>query len=411
MYINKLPPELLLYIFEFARDTSYISSSHPLFAILQVCRRWRAVANHFPSLWATLHHHTTSFAAPRPKALERALSLSRNAPLTYCIDQYTYVFDQREDTRLLLEHSHHWLDVQFVVPIEHVPGVTDKTYAFPMLERVHINCSYASASLWASKLFTDASKLREVKLTRAEHPTTHMLPWAQLTSFSSTSTLLEEHFKVLGMAVNLQRYEALANDDFVLPMNCDSPRYVHAKLKSLVISSPVFLRFVNLPALEEVEWVYSFRKTASCDLPEVFHRVGTVRIKAMDVDRTIMQVLTELVEAKRNVSLTVVGNGQNRLETLVGWLSVYAWSLPSKKPLITALVTEDPADDFDYQWSLEGTGLVEVIATAWKKSFPAERRSVESLRWDLVALRRRRALKLRIGSYNVEVVRMGARTL
>lgn len=248
--ISRLPYEILFTIFAHARSITPTSRESPLFAIMHVSFRWRHVVLTSPTLFAIIDYPTTAFQNPQSEALRRFFSLSAGLPVTFRLEERdTMVFDYRGDTRLLLENSSRWRDVRFVVPaVEIVTGLTDKKYAFPILEKLHIDSSYAPPSQWALQLFLDAPRLKDVMITRAERPTLYHLPWTRLTAFANASPHLDEHLEVLRMATALVRYEALGNLD-----GTTSTTVLHGNLRHLIVRNLSLLRSLELPALETLE--------------------------------------------------------------------------------------------------------------------------------------------------------------
>ncbi|KAJ7725983.1 hypothetical protein B0H16DRAFT_1593565 [Mycena metata] len=270
-----LPPEITSEIFacsniEFYDFPSQLNAKVAPLLLTHVCRTWRDIAIHDPTLWNRVyfvwrgsdHNPDSSGCGLLAKAyLERAGSL----PLDLMLDIRSTVEAGRSGLPRVLQdiiaRSSQWRKVA----LRHGASVPTLGHRFlghldlTTLETLHLARDRYSVGFFHSSAFAVAPKLRVVRLDNNYNRSSIMLPWSQLTTIRIYHCTWKTCIEVLGSAPNLVD---LTLDPAIPPPNHvpDAILAPHLHLKRLSVRGVdvddrlnAVLGRLNLPNLEELE--------------------------------------------------------------------------------------------------------------------------------------------------------------
>ncbi|KAF7295642.1 hypothetical protein MIND_01104400 [Mycena indigotica] len=257
-----LPDELIIQIF-----MSYIPPypEHPPIAgpgsptcLLGICRLWRSIALHSPSLWRAIH---LSRLARREsiQTVETWLHRSRDLPLSLHFDLKTSMGPTCDDQllKILLQHRSRWeyVDLRVIRP-----QIAPLFGSAPFLIHLSLLCwdkwyDDDDDTKFGSITAQDTPSLRSLSLWDVGHDV-ESLPWAQLTCLTLFDIVFSQCAPILAASPNLCRCK--------LVLTMDHRQAVHVNLPELEamvlqvddgVRGPVesCLAHFTLPALRNLE--------------------------------------------------------------------------------------------------------------------------------------------------------------
>ncbi|KAJ7629360.1 hypothetical protein DFH06DRAFT_944937, partial [Mycena polygramma] len=202
-----VPPELMEKIFSFClpEDSGDPIVPDPAAApllLLNVCRKWRAIALSAPRLWSSIRVNLRSqhFENSLP-LLECWLDRARSRPLSVAVVYMNYEENPSPDLFIqsLMRSSEHWQDVRLELPfkdLKRLNGIEGIEGNVPLLRKLFIGPTdpyFAGTQGMRTTpitAFSVAPLLREVHLVTG-FPFALELPWAQLTNQATSLSVCE----------------------------------------------------------------------------------------------------------------------------------------------------------------------------------------------------------------------------
>ncbi|KAJ7929109.1 hypothetical protein B0H13DRAFT_2543219 [Mycena leptocephala] len=219
-----LPPEITAEIF-----------LQEVLLLLSICRAWRALALSVPALWATLDIETLPSSRNAPEEMQEIVEawFSRAGALPLSL---TCRHAPRLQTLNLCISS---------IGFSHL----DDGIPFPLLQRLRLS-NLTDPLNTPLSTFIEAPQLRHVELDGIP-PSSLILPWAQLETFSTEGIPAQECLDVLRAAPSLRKFEPYRA--FTDSFN-DNPIILHARLTSfhLISGNPEIMRYLAFPALKDL---------------------------------------------------------------------------------------------------------------------------------------------------------------
>ncbi|KAJ7019653.1 hypothetical protein C8F04DRAFT_1147087 [Mycena alexandri] len=255
-----LPSEITSEIF--ARCVEWHREPDPKHApllITYVCRAWRDIAIHDPTLWNSVRFicrhggERNSYSSHLAKLyLERA----GTTPLDLLVEIWLTV-EAGGRPRLLqdvIDRSSQWRKVVFHVSVATLSDQFLGQLDLPILETLSLFRTRDSPGFFHSSAFAVAPKLQVVTLLDNSNPSSIMLPWSQLTKITIPYCTWKSCIEVLGSAPNLVD---LTFDPILPPRDySDAVLAPYLHLKRLCVGGPeldAVLCRLNLPNLEQLE--------------------------------------------------------------------------------------------------------------------------------------------------------------
>ncbi|KAK6971949.1 hypothetical protein R3P38DRAFT_2669502 [Favolaschia claudopus] len=304
--IRRLPAEILCEIFAWVlRRTCLLgdkSSQHPPWKLGHICRRWRAVAVDYPSLWSTITvYFPTSTLKAQPassQAIATQLSRTRETPLDVTLDCDNAGCiadpDVGKSITMICSHSHRWrsLEVHANAKLADIlfRRMADIQGKLPMLRTLNLSVGTSLAGVMGD-IFLSAPSLNEVALHEGEHSFPIQLPqipWRQITQFRGGRyittraglEILKASPVLAEVGFTMNRYPGYAKQ--TPGQEQLSHLHVPTLRRMALIEKPGdFFEHVTLPSLQEL-WVSdsyllpSFIQRSSCLLVKlVIENVST----------------------------------------------------------------------------------------------------------------------------------------
>ncbi|KAH7869706.1 uncharacterized protein C8R40DRAFT_720048 [Lentinula edodes] len=296
--IRRLPPEILSEIFvhcmrpipttkhRIGRFKTYPNPSprNALYALSQVCRKWRNVALSTPALWCnlTIAHETPTAHETYSQIIQHCSERSRVSPLyiTLLVANFTCLEEEEEEKSKifvgalntadkLLRHASRWHYFDFnaswypyhlaeilfpVLPASGLPNLHEACFS------IHTRRRRFGAALWMLQLLQASPNLRRIQFN-ALVPDIEVAPWTLLQSFEATAgVLLKDLFTILKSCSRLQFCDAclLVENEEDSPSPSLESELVLQNLHTLNLSElleeelTTVLRCLTLPALRKL---------------------------------------------------------------------------------------------------------------------------------------------------------------
>lgn len=186
--IRRIHDDILIEIFMHCLPPPYEALPHPMKAPLllaRVCQRWRAVIYATPMLWSTISLVVESYSVEQAiKATEHWMSASAQCPLNITLRSHDLrpcqlVLD------LLLPHAHRWKNVSLQIPYQLLNTFSSIRNNLSSLEYLRIDIYEPSMhNVPTMDYFSQAPRLSIVDHGTSLSPSSLILPWSQLTSYS-----------------------------------------------------------------------------------------------------------------------------------------------------------------------------------------------------------------------------------
>ncbi|KIY65658.1 hypothetical protein CYLTODRAFT_424174 [Cylindrobasidium torrendii FP15055 ss-10] len=209
--VRYVPDDILGRVFEYATPwcfadgieeesfppSYYTGKPDAPWILSHVCRNWRAVCHSLPHLWSTVCLKFSHIRGPWPVFTEKMDAIDqRSSPLPLRV----YIRDYESDQALpsLLKASHRWSCVRFVSygsgKNSHVDIFHDRL--FPRLTHLALE-----PSPYPKPAHIMAPRLQNLELLQGVIDCGLVLPWDQITQYTSTNTDLE----FIGHMKNLEK--------------------------------------------------------------------------------------------------------------------------------------------------------------------------------------------------------------
>ncbi|KAJ3508966.1 hypothetical protein NLJ89_g5469 [Agrocybe chaxingu] len=278
--IRRIPPDVLLEIFS---HTIADGDPNDIWAVVEVCRRWREVAFSTPTLWSTFPIHKGTSAASILSRLSRSLRLSHSSPFKLSISYgvpYPICPLQGVASPHLKRVTH--------LTVGNFPRPNKSTFFAPSNPRLvqwtalrSLNLQFADTeSPEASRItvFQHAPLLQDVDLDLTDRWRilfgigNILLPWSQLRKFSASNVTLDGVFTVLRAASVLDECY-LDFTETSMPSNIGSLSHqslttLHVTLRDKQVAYELFNR-LTVPLLRKLSVdVPALDTAAVCDLIE-----------------------------------------------------------------------------------------------------------------------------------------------
>ncbi|PBK62131.1 hypothetical protein ARMSODRAFT_611553 [Armillaria solidipes] len=276
-----LPPEVLSEIFGLALGGDFFNVRHLKtgpWAFSHVCSSWRFAVCGDPTLWTSIliddsfayvptsstsqYPTLSSITKPRKdpaSLLSTVLSRSNQRDLNVVFNISNNKVDiQTKSTVIALlqkvmEHSPRWKDISICIPSQLVLMLNAVEGNVPRLKKLHVAVpSDVSAVLMPSiTAFKAAPALKEVSFEGLGADMFEGLPWSQVTSLMDvreSAGSYRSYTGILSSAPHLHTLIFKYRSESDLSTNFEDS-IVHTGLKSLTVSSDVFMAQVELPQL------------------------------------------------------------------------------------------------------------------------------------------------------------------
>ncbi|TFK24384.1 hypothetical protein FA15DRAFT_641126 [Coprinopsis marcescibilis] len=279
---QRLPPELLLHIFEEACLSSWrerkSSQSRVASRLLVggVCRRWRCVIQTTSTFWSQICVVLSESAdtnASQLRYLEYCIERSEKQPLSICIQQlrsqklsldpqkhekYRHAFAEAID--LLAPHSERWMEIDFFIPrCTPCPSLQKIKGRLPSLQFLDIQVSSFRYSIRDHQPALPLESFSSApRLSTLHYPADRFsleVDWTTLTSFTCASLSLREALYILTKSVNLRSCNIkIFHSDFDGETSLISLRFLKTLvLRDYRLSTRVqLLDWMVLPALNHL---------------------------------------------------------------------------------------------------------------------------------------------------------------
>ncbi|KAK7044509.1 hypothetical protein R3P38DRAFT_2879189 [Favolaschia claudopus] len=271
--VRRLPPEILGLIFSFVTPKPNSSRGFSMcsapWLFTRVCRFWSAVALSTPALWSRLDLHLDGMGENGAIPLAQLqIQRSQNMPLTVIICHSSYMW---LDSHLLLDVALSASERWAVADIHMHPILLQemaKGFQFQSLTALDISVDLSvddrfdrvskfDDAFWSA--FSLAPKLRDLRALSSDwdgfiNPP-FVLPWAQLTRLTTSSTSNTEALTVLGKLSNVTECMLVFAESNTLPPDHHIVRLLHLCTLSLQTGSLVvrphtsILDFLETPSL------------------------------------------------------------------------------------------------------------------------------------------------------------------
>ncbi|KAJ6473261.1 hypothetical protein C8R45DRAFT_1217696 [Mycena sanguinolenta] len=219
--VLKLPVEITSEIF--VQCLPDLEDAHPIFCfsplelpipvlLTQVCRAWRAIAFMTPKIWAIFRIDIAAWPKDRSQGTLRLaewMEWAGLSPLSFILRQEPYISTQIATLPAMLSpilsQSYRWQNAHICLP--HVNLISKQFQStlhgkLPLLETLEITSANHPPPTVVVSAFEMAPDLRRVVLEDLP-PTMILLPWKQLTHFSTSSINGMDCMHVLRYAVSL----------------------------------------------------------------------------------------------------------------------------------------------------------------------------------------------------------------
>jgi hypothetical protein len=232
--------------------------------LTRVCQRWRAVVYATPMLWSTIYIIAESYSVGQAiKATEHWMSCSAQCPLSITLRSHDlrpcqFVLE------LLLPHAHRWRNISLQIPYQLLSAFSSIRHELPSLEYLCIDIyEPLMHSVPIMDYFSQAPRLSIVDHGTYLSPSSLILPWSQLTSYTGYMKA-SEMLVLFKCALQLTEADIIfqKSDEESLPMQALSEPLESLETLRLVVDGRGSLHVLPLlplcAALRELDFKASF---------------------------------------------------------------------------------------------------------------------------------------------------------
>ncbi|KAJ6602516.1 hypothetical protein DFH09DRAFT_448937 [Mycena vulgaris] len=264
--VLSLPVEITAEIFVQSLDGPKMPDpmESPL-VLTRVCSTWRKIAIKTPQLWGYLQldfdESPPVYSQPSHALVETWLARGRSTPLVMKISHVSWADLSPPLLREILRHSStsRWKDIALSLPLPYVMTEFGAKMDLPVLESLTLDLFPTRQNQisidFCITAFREAPKLRSIQLTSCITPSTIVLPWGQLTHFSSEGYSPETCHKVLHLARALVKcsFRDIIKSS-VTPDSLPSLHLEHMEDLAISGSVAVLTHCLDLPKLQQLKF-------------------------------------------------------------------------------------------------------------------------------------------------------------
>ncbi|KAJ7125439.1 hypothetical protein C8R46DRAFT_1018535 [Mycena filopes] len=236
--ILSLPTEITAEIFVHCCDPSQWAPFKGPLLLAQICRRWREIAIHTPSLWRSVHFT----ARASVELLKLWLARSGDAPLEL-MSLSGGAQTQPLNTASLL-HTHHWQAVRFGLPYDLYTDMDLGNAPLPILRSISLDIfagHFGAPPVTGVVTLVNAPMLREAHLRVPPGVRVDLL-WSQMTTLTLDDINLAECISTLRSCADLVK----------LSVHTIGPAPLHTEPVLLPALESLKCRLINVSILEHL---------------------------------------------------------------------------------------------------------------------------------------------------------------
>lgn len=309
--IRRIPDDILIEIFMLCLPSAYEALPDPMKAPLlltRVCQRWRAVVCAAPMLWSTIYLMVESYSVEEAiKATKFWMSSSAQCPLNITLRSHD-LGPCHSVLELLLPHAHRWRKASFQIPSQLLYMFNSIRDKLPSLEYLNLDFYEPSNTQNITvDYFNQAPRLSVVDHGTSLSPSSLVLPWRQLTSYTGYMKAFEM-LTLFNSAHHLTEADIVfqRSDEMAFPLQAVSKPLKSLKTLRLVVDGRESLRVLPLlppcVALQKLNFKASFLNgyTLQSSNLDVFLSKSGGKLEKLSLDFAVVKD-SHLLECLRHI--------------------------------------------------------------------------------------------------------------